>query len=128
MSNRNVIMKNILLVALGGALGSSLRYLISKFIAGYWTTTFPMATFAVNILGCLLIGLLTGLVAEGILSQDMKFLLVTGFCGGFTTFSTFANESLSLMRPGEILTSALYIGLSVAAGILAVYAGMRLVR
>ena len=121
-------MKNILLVALGGALGSSLRYLISKFIAGYWTTTFPMGTFAVNILGCLLIGLLTGLVAEGILSQDLKFLLVTGFCGGFTTFSTFANESLSLMRPGEILTSALYIGLSVAAGILAVYAGMRLAR
>ena len=119
-------MKNILLVALGGALGSSLRYLVSKWISAGWAASFPLGTFTVNILGCLLIGLLTGLVANGVISQDLKFLLVTGFCGGFTTFSTFANESLSLMRPGEILTSALYIGLSVAAGVFAVWVGMKL--
>ncbi len=122
------IMKNILLIALGGALGSTLRYLVSKIISGWWANAFPLGTFSVNILGCLLIGFLTGLVAEGLLSQDLKLLLITGFCGGFTTFSTFANESLSLMRPGEILTSALYIGLSVAAGVFAVWMGMKLVH
>ena len=113
------MIRNLLLVALGGAVGSVLRYLISSL-----NTSFPWGTFLVNILGSLLIGLLVGFVSKGVLSPEMKLLLVTGFCGGFTTFSTFANESFSMMRTGDILLSALYIGVSVVVGVLAVYAGM----
>ncbi|MBR3531650.1 MAG: fluoride efflux transporter CrcB [Bacteroidaceae bacterium] len=113
-------LRNILLVALGGAVGSVCRYLISKLSLG----TFPWGTLTVNILGSLLIGLLTGLMLRGSISPEMKLLLVTGFCGGFTTFSTFANESFSMMRTGDVLLSALYIGVSVVVGVLAVYAGM----
>ena len=114
--------QNIILVALGGALGSVCRYLLS----GINTISFPWGTFVVNILGSLLIGLLIGMVSRGSISPEMKLLLVTGFCGGFTTFSTFANESFAIMKAGDILLSALYIGVSVAIGILAVWVGMTL--
>ena len=90
-------LRNILLVALGGALGSVCRYLLSKLSLG----TFPWGTLTVNILGSLLIGLLTGLMLRGSVSPEMKLLLVTGFCGGFTTFSTFANESFGMMKAGD---------------------------
>ena len=74
----------------------------------------------------MIIGLLVGLVSKGIVSPEMKLLLVTGFCGGFTTFSTFANESFSMMKAGDALQMALYVGASVVIGILAVWAGMNL--
>ena len=115
------MIRNLLLVALGGAAGSVLRYLLSNINA-----SFPWDTFAVNILGSLLIGLLVGLASKGVLSPEMKLLLVTGFCGGFTTFSTFANESFSMMKAGDVLLTALYVGASVIIGILAVWGGMML--
>ena len=118
------MIRNLLLVALGGALGSVGRYLVSRWMTG----TFPWGTLTVNLLGSLLIGLLTGLVAKGSLSPEMKLLLVTGFCGGFTTFSTFANESFSMTKAGDVLMMALYIGGSVAIGILAVYVGLQIAR
>ena len=114
-----MMIRNLLLVALGGGVGSVLRYLLSGMNA-----SFPWGTFAVNILGSLIIGLLVGLVSKGVLSAEMKLLLVTGFCGGFTTFSTFANESLGMMKAGDVLMMALYVGVSVALGILAVWLGM----
>ena len=115
------MIRNFLLVALGGAGGSVLRYMLSNI-----NTSFPWGTFAVNILGSLLIGLLVGFVSKGVLSPEMKLLLVTGFCGGFTTFSTFANESFSMMKAGDVLLTALYVGASVIIGILAVWGGMTL--
>ena len=115
------MIRNLLLVALGGAVGSVLRYLLSSI-----NTSFPWGTFAVNILGSLLIGLLVGLVSKGVLSPEMKLLMVTGFCGGFTTFSTFANESFGMMKVGDVLQMALYVGISVVIGILAVWGGMAL--
>ena len=118
---RKVMIRNLLLVALGGAIGSLLRYLLSSI-----NTSFPWGTFAVNILGSLLIGLLVGLVSKGVLSPEMKLLMVTGFCGGFTTFSTFANESFGMMKVGDVLQMALYVGVSVVIGILAVWGGMAL--
>ena len=74
----------------------------------------------------LIIGLLVGLVSKGIVSPEMKLLLVTGFCGGFTTFSTFANESFGMMKAGDALQIALYVGASVIIGILAVWVGMNI--
>jgi len=116
-----MMIRNLLLVALGGAMGSVLRYLLSGINA-----SFPWGTFVVNILGSLLIGLLVGLVGKGVLSPEMKLLMVTGFCGGFTTFSTFANESFGMMKAGDVLQLALYVGASVVIGILAVWGGMSL--
>ena len=115
------MIRNLLLVALGGAGGSVLRYLLSNI-----NTSFPWGTFAVNVLGSFLIGLLVGLMSKGVLSPEMNLLLVTGFCGGFTTFSTFANESFSMMKAGDVLLTALYVGASVIIGILAVWGGMTL--
>ena len=116
------MIRNILLVAIGGAIGSVCRYLLSGMNVASW----PWGTFIVNILGSLLIGFLLGLVSKGIVSPDMKLLLVTGFCGGFTTFSTFANESFGMMKAGDALQMALYVGASVVIGIQAVWAGMKL--
>ena len=118
------MLRNILLVAIGGAIGSVCRYLLSGINVASW----PWGTFAVNILGSLFIGLLVGLISKGIVSPEIKLLLVTGFCGGFTTFSTFANESFSMMKAGDVLMMALYIGGSVAIGILAVYVGLQIAR
>ncbi|MBR4434429.1 MAG: fluoride efflux transporter CrcB [Bacteroidaceae bacterium] len=115
------MIRSLLLVALGGAVGSAGRYLVSL-IGG---TSLPWGTFAVNIVGSLLIGFLTGMLGKGILSPEMKLLLITGFCGGFTTFSTFAAESLSMMKVGDVVLTALYIGASVAVGIVAVWLGMQ---
>ena len=116
------MIRNILLVALCGASGSVCRYLISKMIA----SSFPWGTFAVNIVGSLLIGLLIGLGGKGNLSPEMKLLLVTGFCGGFTTFSTFANESFTMLKAGDALLAALYIGISIIIGIMAVWLGLNI--
>ena len=115
------MIRNLLLVALGGAIGAVLRYLIYSF-----NTSFPWGTFIVNILGSLLIGFLVGFVSKGVLSPEMKLLLVTGFCGGFTTFSTFANESFGMMKAGDALLMALYIAASVIVSIMAVWSGMML--
>lgn len=115
------MIRNVLLVALGGALGSVLRYLLSGV-----NSSWPWGTFVVNVMGSLLIGLLVGFVSKGVLSPDMKLLLVTGFCGGFTTFSTFANESLGMMRAGDVMMSGLYICVSVVVGLLAVWAGLKM--
>ena len=116
------MIRNILLVALGGAFGSAGRYLVSRLLE----SSFPWRTLTVNVVVSLLIGLLVGLVSRGAVSPEMKLLLVTGFCGGFTTFSTFANESFGMMRTGDMLLAALYIGGSVAMGIIAVWIGINM--
>ena len=115
-------LRNVVLVAVGGGFGSVARYLVSRFAMG----AFPWGTFAVNIIGSLLIGLLTGLVAKGTLSTEMRLLLITGFCGGFTTFSTFANESFAMHKAGDVLIAALYVSASVFVGIVAVYVGLHI--
>lgn len=121
--------KEFLLVGLGSFLGGGSRFLVSKAMTALWATPFPLGTFAVNILGCLLIGFFSGLNdGGGWMTPHTKLILTTGFCGGFTTFSTFMNESNSLLKDGNYALVMLYLGLSLLLGLAAVVAGHQLAK
>jgi CrcB protein len=121
--------RSILLVGLGGFLGSVLRYLVAVLFAGQFSSSFPFATFAVNVAGCFLIGILFALSDRGnILTPEWRVFLTTGFCGGFTTFSTFSYESLKLLQDGELLYLSLNVVLSVVIGFAATYIGILLIK
>ena len=113
----------ILLVAVGSGLGGVLRYLVPCWIGA--AKGFPWATLAVNVVGSLLIGFLLGLLARhgGSSAESIRAFAVIGFCGGFTTFSTFSNETFRLLEGSQWLSAAGYVGLSVAAGLAAVFLG-----
>ena len=117
-------MKILMIIGAGGFLGSVARYLTSKYIQDNLALTFPIGTLVVDIVGCLILGIIYGFMERGeLFSQEMRVFLTIGFCGGFTTFSTFAFENASLLRDGNFIQSALYIALSVFAGIIALYIG-----
>ncbi|MES2811578.1 MAG: fluoride efflux transporter CrcB [Bacteroidota bacterium] len=119
-------MKTILYIALGGALGSVLRYLTSQAFSKY--EGFPYGTFVANIIGCLLIGLFFGYFEkQNVLSQDLKFFLITGLCGGYTTFSTFSNENIQLIQNNQIGTALFYTASSILIGFTATWLGILMV-
>ena len=119
-------MKSFLLVFLGGGLGSGIRYLVTIAMNQY-SKVLPFGTFTVNMLGCLLIGLILGYAQkENTLTSNQTLLLATCFCGGFTTFSAFANENLELIKNGEIFNFSVYTIGSILIGILAVFIGFYL--
>ena len=121
-------MKNILLVFLGGGLGSSLRYLISKYL-NQLENSVAFGTFTVNIVGSLLIGIIMGLALKNDTpSSTLALLVATGFCGGFTTFSAFALENYQFLKTGDITNFIVYTLGSVALGIVAVFIGIWLVK
>ena len=120
-------MKNILLVFLGGGMGSVLRFLLAKYLNNS-PEGWPVGTFLANILGSLLIGVVLGLASKNILTQNQTFLLASGFCGGFTTFSTFAYENQLFLKSGDFLSFALYTIASFVVGFLAVFLGLFLVK
>ncbi|AUC16124.1 protein CrcB [Tenacibaculum sp. SZ-18] len=121
-------MKQLLLVFIGGGLGSVLRFLLGKMLNN-GDTGIPIGTFVANILGSLLIGCILGFAAKNdTLTQNQMLLLATGFCGGFTTFSTFAYENHVFLKSGDFLIFATYAIASFGLGILAVFLGIFLVK
>lgn len=123
------MIKEILLVGLGGGVGSIFRYLTSVLVTKHFPSPFPWGTLVVNVVGCLLIGLLLGMIEKNqLLSPGLRLLLVTGFCGGYTTFSAFALENVNLFSNQHALTAILYIAASIGLGLLAVWAGLYLIK
>lgn len=123
------MLRAIILVGLGGAAGSILRYLTSVFVTKYIPATFPWGTFTVNILGCLLAGVVLGLFEKQLWTNpELKLLLMTGFCGGYTTFSAFTAENLNLIQSGNSLTGLIYILSSVLVSLVAIWVGFAVTR
>ncbi len=115
-------MRNLIYVFIGGGLGSVLRFLISNYSQRLWTVnSFPLGTFLVNIIGCFLIGWFSSYFLKN--DSGLRLLLIAGFCGGFTTFSTFSAENYLLWQNGSYGMLILYTLMSVVLGLAAVFAG-----
>ena len=123
------MIKNILLVGLGGGLGSIARYLFQRWMDVLYPQSFPLGTFGVNIIGCFLIGIFWGISFKSFDgNESWKLFLMTGLCGGFTTFSAFTFESIGLLKEQKTGLFFAYLCGSVLLGLLATYAGMKLSR
>ncbi|MFA6075304.1 MAG: fluoride efflux transporter CrcB [Negativicutes bacterium] len=110
-------MSELMIVAVGGALGAVSRYLLGLLAINRWGALFPYGTMLANFLGCFIIGLFMTLVLERLeISPYWRLLVVTGFCGGLTTFSSFSYESLRLLQSGEYLLGALNVVLNMVIG------------
>ena len=121
--------KLMLLAGAGGFLGTCCRYLTNRLYLSYFNSTLPIATFTVNIFGCFILGIILGILNKvDITSPKINAFLIVGFCGGFTTFSTFSYETFSLGLNGETLISILYILASIIFGLIAVWLGLILTR
>jgi len=121
-------MKSLLFVFIGGGTGSVLRYLLSSGINRLTAMAFPWGTFTVNLVGCVLIGIAYSLSERWSWSAEIRLLLTVGLCGGFTTFSTFSNESLQLLRAELYLPFFLYVLGSVLGGLGGVFLGAALCK
>ncbi|WP_455271899.1 fluoride efflux transporter CrcB [Rhizobium herbae] len=122
-------MTNILLVAAGGALGSVLRYLVGLWTLRSFGPSFPWGTLTVNITGSFLIGVLAEVIARKFgASAEMRVFLITGILGGYTTFSAFSLDAITLLERGEPVTALIYVASSVLLSALAVFAGLALMR
>ncbi len=121
--------KMMLIAGCGGFVDTCGRYLVGKWCSGMWHGSFPMGTFMVNIIGCFIIGLFFGLLEKAeVMTAQENVLLITGFCGGFTTFSSFADDMWVLGQKGDWLTFSAYLAMSVVFGVLIVWGGRALIR
>lgn len=121
-------MKIILAIGTGSFIGGILRYLLSQFIRSKFFSTFPFGTLGVNIIGCFLIGIVFALADKGNLMQEWRLFLATGVISGFTTFSAFSIETVSLMREGQFGFAFAYMVLSVLLGVAATFLGICLIK
>jgi len=120
------MIRNILLIGLGGAMGSIFRFFIGCWIG---PKNFPLSTFLINVAGSFLIGLVSAYCLKNeSFSSNWKLFLTVGICGGFTTFSTFSLENLQLIQNGKFAMAAVYTASSFLLGILAVWAGFKLLN
>lgn len=121
-------MKMILAVGLGSFIGGISRYLITLLIQNKFLSTFPYGTLFVNISGCFLIGVVYALSDKGNMSPVWRIFLATGIMGGYTTFSSFSNETVSMLRDAEYLPAFSYVALSIILGLTATFAGISLIK
>ena len=123
------MIKNFLIIGLGGAVGSMLRYGVQKIFHVQSAAAFPTGTLLVNIVGCFLIGILWSLATRSFTWNDeMKLLSMTGFCGGFTTFSAFTLEGIGLLKENKTALFLIYLTVSVVGGLLATFIGIRIAK
>ncbi len=123
------MVKLILIVGLGGFIGTVARFLIFRYVQVTFVSVFPWSTIIVNILGSFLIGIFFGLFEKGnIMSQEWRIFLTIGLCGGFTTFSTVTNDAFILLQSKELMKFAAYTSLSFFLGIMAVFVGRSLIK
>lgn len=122
------MIKNILLVGLGGFLGSTFRYLTYLYVDKRLPGVFPLSTLLVNVLGSLILGMLVALILKGSLSESMRLLLAVGLCGSFTTFSTFAMENINLLSQREMAVSFAYVSVSIILGLGSAWFGQWLLK
>ena len=121
-------MKIVLLVGLGSFIGGISRYLVTLFVQNKILSTFPYGTMAVNIIGCFLIGTIYALSERGNWNPEWRIFLATGIMGGFTTFSSFSNETVSMLRDAEYWPAFTYVALSIIIGLAATFAGISLIK
>ena len=121
-------MKIVLLVGFGSFIGGMSRYLVTLFVQNKILSTFPYGTLAVNIIGCFLIGVIYGLSERGNMNPEWRLFLATGIMGGFTTFSSFSNETVSMLRDAEYLPAFFYVAFSVMVGLTATFGGISLIK
>jgi len=113
----------------GSFFGGILRYLISYYLQEKFLTSFPLGTLTVNIIGCFLIGVIFGLSdSRNLFTYEMRIFLSIGFCGGFTTFSTFSNETIALLRDGDFFYAITYISISLFICLLSTYLGITITK
>jgi CrcB protein len=121
--------KTITYVAVGSVIGGLSRFLLQQYVQRKVDSIFPYGTLCVNLIGCFVIGIVVGLADKGnLLSPQTRIFWATGICGGFTTFSSFINESHSMLQDGELLNTFVYIAVSVLVGLIATALGILLVK
>ena len=116
------------MIGIGGFIGTISRYLLTLLIQNKFLSTFPYGTLSVNIIGCFLIGIIYALSDRGNISVEWRLFLATGILGGFTTFSSFSNETVSMLRDAQYGYALLYVSCSVFIGLLATFCGVFLIK
>ena len=123
------MIRTLFYIGLGSCTGGISRYLLSKYVQNMTSSGFPLGTFIVNILGCFIIGLLYGLFDRGnLMNTNLKLFLTVGFCGGFTTFSTFMGDNFQLIKAGNFFYCSLYMAASIFCGYLLLFLGYSLIK
>jgi CrcB protein len=123
------MIKTLFIIGMGSFTGGVSRYLISKYVQNMTTISLPVGTMAVNIMGCFIIGLFYGLFDRGnLMNSNLRLFLTVGFCGGFTTFSTFMNDNFQLIKGENFFYMSVYLAASIIGGYLLLFLGYSLIK